>query len=100
MASVSVWMSAFCIFVGVYTQKYPHESPALMKYGAIVLWLRSQYSSNKPAGSVQRAGVPANEPPFLNIPRGHCFKFHKGDTHVPAASLNAAALNVGACTPL
>ena len=115
VASVSVWMSAFRIFVGVYTQKYPHESPALMKYGDIVqdladrghnwrfydenfrflrpnersalpwgnvhweLWLRSQYSTNKPAGSVQRAGVSANKPPFLNIPRGHCFKFHKGD---------------------
>ena len=108
-------MSAFRIFVGVYTQKYPHESPALMKYGDIVqdladrghnwrfydekfcflrqnersalpwgnvhweLWLRSQYSTNKPAGSVQRAGVSTNKTPFLNIPRGHCFKFHKGD---------------------
>ena len=28
---------------------------------------------------MQRAGVSANKPPFLNIPRGHCFKFHKGD---------------------
>jgi hypothetical protein len=32
VASISMWMSAFRIFVGVYTQKYPHESPALMKY--------------------------------------------------------------------
>jgi hypothetical protein len=31
-----MWMSAFRIFVGVYTQKYPHESPVLMKYGNIV----------------------------------------------------------------
>jgi hypothetical protein len=36
VASISMWMSAFSIFVGVYTQKYPHESPALMKYGDIV----------------------------------------------------------------
>ena len=36
VASISMWMSAFRIFVGVYTQKYPHESPALMKYGNIV----------------------------------------------------------------
>jgi hypothetical protein len=30
---ISGWMNAFLIFVGVYAQKYPHESPALMKYG-------------------------------------------------------------------
>jgi hypothetical protein len=36
VTSISMWMSAFRIFVGVYTQKYPHESPALMKYGDIV----------------------------------------------------------------
>jgi hypothetical protein len=36
VASISMWMSAFRIFVGVYTQKYPHESPVLMKYGNIV----------------------------------------------------------------
>ena len=34
--SISVWMSAFRIFVGVYTKKHPHESPALMKYSNIV----------------------------------------------------------------
>ena len=28
----SGWMNAFRIFVGVYAQKYPHDSPALMKY--------------------------------------------------------------------
>ena len=34
--SISVWMSAFRIFVGVYTKKHPHKSPALMKYSDIV----------------------------------------------------------------
>ena len=34
--SISVWMSAFRIFVGVYTKKHPRESPALMKYSNIV----------------------------------------------------------------
>jgi hypothetical protein len=29
-------MNTFRIFVGVYAQKYPHESPTLMKYGDIV----------------------------------------------------------------
>ena len=27
ITNISGWMSAFRIFVGVYTQKYPHESP-------------------------------------------------------------------------
>ena len=31
--SIEVWQQAFNIFVGVYTQKYLHEAPALMKYG-------------------------------------------------------------------
>lgn len=108
-------MNAFRIFVGVYTQKYPHESLALMKYGDIVqdladrghnwrfydenfrflrqqerislpwanvyweLWSRSQYSTSKPAGPMQRAVTPSAKAQFLPIPRGHCFKFHKGD---------------------
>jgi hypothetical protein len=36
ITNISGWMSAFRTFVGVYAQKYPHESPALMKYGDIV----------------------------------------------------------------
>ena len=30
------WLSAFHVFVGVYTWKYPHEAPALMKYGEVI----------------------------------------------------------------
>jgi hypothetical protein len=108
-------MSAFRIFVGVYTQKYPHESPALMKYGHIVqdladrghnwrfydenfrflrqkersavpwanvhwkLWLRSQYPTNRSVGPGQCAVANTTKLPFLSIPRGHCFRFHKGE---------------------
>jgi hypothetical protein len=36
ITNICVWMSAFRIFVGVYAQKYPRESPALMKYGDVV----------------------------------------------------------------
>lgn len=115
IANISVWMSAFRIFVGVYTQKYPHESPALMKYGDIVqdladrgqnwrfydenfrflrqyqrsslswanvhweLWLRSQNTSHKFTGPMQRtASTPSGRGPQNSIPRGYCFKFHKG----------------------
>lgn len=30
------WLRAFHVFVGVYTRKYPHEAPALMKYGHVI----------------------------------------------------------------
>ena len=30
------WLSAFHLFVGVYMRKYPHEAPALMKYGEVI----------------------------------------------------------------
>ena len=115
VAHIATWMSAFRIFVGVYTQKYPHESPALMKYGDIVqdladrghnwrfydenfrflrqkersavpwanvhweLWLRSQYPTNRSVGPGQRAVANTTKLPFLSIPRGHCFRFHKGE---------------------
>ena len=36
LTSVDAWTSAFQIFVGVYTTKFPQEAPALMKYGEVV----------------------------------------------------------------
>ena len=33
---IESWISCFHVFVGVYTQKYPNEAPALMKYGEVV----------------------------------------------------------------
>ena len=113
--NIEMWLSAFHIFVGVYTSKYPHESPALMKYGDVVqdlaarghnwkfydnnfrflrqtqatslpwgnihweLWLWSQSTPLKkppPNGSSQT--VAKSGRPFLHIPRGYCYKYHKG----------------------
>ena len=34
--TIDAWQQAFHIFVGVYTQKYPHAAPALMKYGQTI----------------------------------------------------------------
>ena len=34
--NVEVWTSAFQVFVGVYTSKYPGDAPAFMKYGEVV----------------------------------------------------------------
>ena len=34
--SIETWLSCLHIFVGVYTSRFPHEAPALMKYGEVV----------------------------------------------------------------
>ena len=34
--SIETWLSWLHIFVGVYTSRFPHEAPALMKYGEVV----------------------------------------------------------------
>ncbi len=36
ITTIEAWHQAFLIFVGIYTQKYPLEAPALMKYGQII----------------------------------------------------------------
>ncbi len=110
--SISDWLWAFHIFVAVYTKKYPHESPALMKYGQIVqdlaarghnwfyydehfcflrqtqvtqvpwatvhweLWLWSQNAA-APRSTAQ-GQQPSRLPNNLSIPRGYCYKFHRG----------------------
>ena len=33
---IDTWLQAFHVFVGIYTSRYPHEAPGLMKYGATV----------------------------------------------------------------
>ena len=40
--NIEAWQQAFSIFVGVCTQKYPHEAPALMKYGQTIRDLASR----------------------------------------------------------
>ena len=40
--SIEVWLQAFHIFVGIYTKKYQHQAPALMKYGQTIQDLASR----------------------------------------------------------
>ena len=113
--SIEVWDKAFRIFVGVFTQRYPHEAPCLMKYSEIVhdlavrgqnwrfydenfrflrqsnvssyswghvnweLWLRSQPYQGRQR-TIDQSSVPSQSRsgPYLHIPRGFCYKFHKG----------------------
>ena len=107
ITSIDVWLQAFHVYVGIFTAQYPHEVPGLMKYGATIqdlaarghnwryydenfrflrqsqatslpwgtihweLWLKSQIHASK---SIPATGVAKN----LDVPRGYCFKFHKG----------------------
>ena len=34
--SIEMWVTAYQIFVGVYTQRYPTEAPFLIKYSEII----------------------------------------------------------------
>ena len=43
------------------------------------LWLRSQSTQTRSVTSASRNVPPNNKQPFISIPRGYCFKFHKGD---------------------
>ena len=36
ISTIEAWTSAFQIFVGIYTSRFPAEAPALMKYGEVV----------------------------------------------------------------
>ena len=42
IVNIEGWMSAFRIFVTVYTRKYPADAPALMKYGELIQDLASR----------------------------------------------------------
>ena len=120
VVSIEAWLSSFHVFVGVYTKRFPHEAPALMKYGEIVqhlagrghnwkfydenfrflrqthgpslpwdkihgeLWLKSQFvlRSNPQANST------VNSKPKVDfVPKGFCFRFHKGRKCPPGCAL-------------
>ena len=36
ITSIDVWLQAFHVYVGIFTEQYPHEAPGLMKYGATI----------------------------------------------------------------
>jgi hypothetical protein len=40
--NIEAWLQAFHIFVGVYTQRYPVEPPALIKYGQTIQYLAAR----------------------------------------------------------
>ena len=40
--SIEQWVSAFQVFVAIYSEKAPYNTPALMKYGSVIRELASQ----------------------------------------------------------
>ena len=85
--SIATWLSCFHVFVGMYTSRFPHESPALMKYGEVVQDLafrgfnwqfydeifvffgrRSQHHSLG-AVSIGSCGCEHNTPPLKSLSR-------------------------------
>ena len=109
--SIEMWVTAYQVSVGVYTQRYPVEAPFLMKYSEFIrdlaargynwryydenfrylrqtdpkayswgavhweLWIRSQpsrhnYSQTKRFEGDSKSG--------FRIPKGYCWKYHKG----------------------
>jgi hypothetical protein len=42
--SIAHWLSAFHIFVSIYTEKYPNEAGALMKYAHTIQTLANNMS--------------------------------------------------------
>ena len=106
---INEWLTAFNIFVGIYTAKFPSEAPALMKYCAIIrdlankgfAWfyydenfrfLRQSQASALPWSdihwelwltaqqvSVPRVNLSSAQAANLRVPKGFCFQFHKGN---------------------
>ena len=40
--TIEQWATAFQIFISIFTQGFPQDSPALMKYGSVVCELAAQ----------------------------------------------------------
>lgn len=101
--SIELWTSKFQIYVAIYTERSPKDTPALMKYSSVIatleanwkfydnfhklrqsqgtpwdqnhseLWLRSHSFRDKPTNHPKRARREG-----IYIPKGYCWKFHRG----------------------
>ena len=103
VTTIETWLSSFHVFVGAYTKQFPHEAPALMKYGEIIQDLAGRghnwkfYNENfrflrqhtMPQVSLCRplqnpAHPPKGKADF--VPKGCCFKFHKDRKCLPSCT--------------
>ena len=105
LQTIDQWQSAFQVFVATYSEKAPHDTPALMKYASVVKELATQGANwhfsdehfrrlreNQGApwdqihselwlrahsfrAKTTTSGKPKATSPF--VPWGYCWKFHK-----------------------
>ena len=126
--SIEQWVSAFQVFVAIYSEKAPYDTPALMKYGSVIRELASQganwrfYDENF-RSIRQTGGAPWDQihselwlrshsfRPKLStqpgkskqqgsfIPKGFCWKFHRGIT-CPGCSYKHQCFRCGNSHPI
>ena len=80
--SIDQWVSAFQVFVAIYSEKVPQDTPALKKYGSIIRELATLGANWKfysfraklspQAGKSKQTGQ--------RIPKEFCWRYHKGVT--------------------
>lgn len=112
ITSIDSWLTAFNVYVGIYTMKFASEAPALAKYISTIRdlaerghnwqfydenfrFLRQSHVSSMPWGCIHselwlRSHVTstASRPNTSrsrddSIPQGFCFRFHRGNTCQP-----------------
>jgi len=105
--SIDQWVSAFQVFVAIYSEKVPHDTPALMKYGSVIRELATlganwKFYDENFRSIRQTQGAPwdqihaelwlrshsfrdklspqtgKSKQTGQRIPKGFCWKFHRG----------------------
>ena len=126
--TIDQWMSAFQIFVSIYAERVPQDTPALMKYGSIVKELATlganwKFYDENFRKLRESQGVPWNQvhselwlrshsfrakpntQPRKSkidspfIPKGYCWKFHRS-LHCPGCSFKHHCFRCGQSHPI
>ena len=126
--SIDQWTSAFQIYVAIYTERAPKDTPALMKYGSVVRELATlganwkfydenfrklRQSQGNPWDQIHselwlRSHSFRDKPTYHPkrakhegpyIPNGYCWKFHRG-IHCPGCSFKHQCFRCGQSHPI
>ena len=128
MQSIGQWVSAFQVFVVIYSEKIPQDTPALMKYGSVIRELATlganwKFYDENFRSIRQTQGTPwdqihaelwlrshsfraklspqagKSKQTGQRIPKGFCWKFHKGVTS-PGCSFKHQCFRCGNNHPI
>lgn len=126
--TIDQWMSTFHIYVSIYAERVPQDTPALMKYGSIVKELATlganwKFYDENFRKLRESQGVPWNQvhselwlrshsfrakpntQPRKSkvdgpfIPKGYCWKFHR-NLHCPGCSFKHQCFRCGQSHPI